>query len=225
MGCPGSQDKLFPAHNAAGPIAEALREKLSGFPWARPGLGLPVAPELEITNQSQSDTFPSNNTPASPLPSPETYSPVPIPIARKESETTTTKRYKSKDSDTNENVVNNGFYQNKEETKVDMKNSLTKNISMQSLQKDFMAFKQKGNTWKSRIHRYIRRHYAHQKYSEPIMGRNAAISMCLVIGFILMIISITTSVQSARKNNHDPMLDPLYNPNIHNADIHLRLNN
>lgn len=56
--CPSCSGPLFPPSNLAGPVATALREKLTTVNWARAGLGLPLmdeaaSPEPESLNTSE----------------------------------------------------------------------------------------------------------------------------------------------------------------------------
>ncbi|XP_004713577.1 zinc finger protein-like 1 [Echinops telfairi] len=70
--CPNCNGPIFPPSNLAGPVASALREKLTMVNWARAGLGLPLidevaSPESEPLNTSDySDwsSFSASGTPA-----------------------------------------------------------------------------------------------------------------------------------------------------------------
>jgi len=69
--CPICSAGIFPAENQAGPVAEALREKLRLAPWARVGLGLPLIEEEneETENNNNKD---ENKT----WDAPDTFNPV-----------------------------------------------------------------------------------------------------------------------------------------------------
>ena len=55
--CPNCATGLFPQENQAGPVVDALREKLKLVSWARVGLGLPlIEEEAEDANNNGSDT-------------------------------------------------------------------------------------------------------------------------------------------------------------------------
>ena len=74
--CPVSGSPLFPAENQAGPVADALREKLKTVSWARIGLGLPLIEEEQSEeqdgNNNESGTGDSNKT----WDAPDTFNPV-----------------------------------------------------------------------------------------------------------------------------------------------------
>ena len=74
--CPVSGTPLFPAENQAGPVADALREKLKTVSWARIGLGLPLIEEEQSeeqdTNNNDSAGGDSNKT----WDAPDTFNPV-----------------------------------------------------------------------------------------------------------------------------------------------------
>ena len=59
--CPVCGGPVFPSDNQAGPVADALREKLKTASWARVGLGLPLIPEVDEegdnNNQSQMNAW------------------------------------------------------------------------------------------------------------------------------------------------------------------------
>ncbi|XP_044536962.1 zinc finger protein-like 1 [Gracilinanus agilis] len=50
--CPSCSGPIFPPANLAGPVAIALRKKLSTVNWARAGLGLPLIDEVTPTSQT-----------------------------------------------------------------------------------------------------------------------------------------------------------------------------
>uniref|UniRef100_F6WN26 Zinc finger protein-like 1 n=1 Tax=Monodelphis domestica TaxID=13616 RepID=F6WN26_MONDO len=50
--CPSCSGPIFPPANLAGPVAIALRKKLSTVNWARAGLGLPLIDEVTPTSQA-----------------------------------------------------------------------------------------------------------------------------------------------------------------------------
>ncbi|KAM6159302.1 zinc finger protein-like 1 [Rhynchocyon petersi] len=65
--CPNCNGPIFPPSNMAGPVASALREKLTMVNWARAGLGLPLidevaSPEPELINTSDFSDWSSFNT-------------------------------------------------------------------------------------------------------------------------------------------------------------------
>ncbi|MGH0167413.1 UNVERIFIED_CONTAM: hypothetical protein FKN15_067093, partial [Acipenser sinensis] len=52
--CPACQGPVFPTPNLVGPVAAALREKLTSVNWARAGLGLPLIEEPEPAPEQES---------------------------------------------------------------------------------------------------------------------------------------------------------------------------
>ena len=69
--CPVCSGPVFPSENQAGPVAEALRERLKQASWARVGLGLPLIPELEEEKENN-----NNNSSFNSWDAPETFNPV-----------------------------------------------------------------------------------------------------------------------------------------------------
>ncbi|XP_006901518.1 PREDICTED: zinc finger protein-like 1 [Elephantulus edwardii] len=69
--CPNCNGPIIPPANIAGPVASALREKLTTVNWARAGLGLPLideveSPEPEPLNTSDFSDWSSFNTSGTP---------------------------------------------------------------------------------------------------------------------------------------------------------------
>jgi len=211
--CPNCAAPLFPAENQAGPVVDALREKLKLVSWARVGLGLPlIEEESEDTNNNDSDSSrtwdapdsfnPINNRIASPL-STSTPNTTKVISQITESEVTNRTSQKQLNFTPESTTVNLG------DTAADADEGENK------------YQRRKNATFLGKL---IKAHEIHPKYKEDTdVTRKTIFSLLLVIlgGFTLLL--MLTKVGRTRAE-HDPFLDPLNNPNIHNADIAIDAN-
>merc|ERR1711990_695308 len=211
--CPVSGTPLFPAENQAGPVADALREKLKTVSWARIGLGLPLIEEEQSeeqdTNNNDSAGGDSNKT----WDAPDTFNPVNNRIASPLSTSTPNQKIVQI---TESEVVNRTSQKqlsfNQTETKVEVDEGVDVDEGKNKYQR------RKNNTFLGKL---IKAHEVHPKYSDDTdMSRKTLFVLLLVVlgGFTILL--MLTKV-GRKRAEHDPFLDPMNNPNIHNADINV----
>jgi len=208
--CPITGDPLFPAENQAGPVAEALREKLRQAPWARVGLGLPLIEEeneeLEANNDDKNNNDTNNTWDA-----PDTFNPVNNRIASPLSTSTPNQKIVQI---TESEVVNRTSQKQLNfhaETKVE--------VDAADVDEGENKYQRRHN--KTFLGKLIKAHEVHPRYSDDAdMSRKTLFILLLVVlgGFTILL--MLTKV-GRKRAEHDPFLDPMNNPNIHNADINV----
>merc|ERR1712168_235492 len=212
--CPVSGTPLFPAENQAGPVADALREKLKTASWARIGLGLPLIEEKQIeetdqeTNNNETD---SNKT----WDAPDTFNPVNNRIASPLSTSTPnqTKLIQMTESE----IVNRTSQKQLNftpEVKVDVANievDVDEGDNKYQRRKNASGF----------LGKLIKAHEVHPKYAEEtdVTRRTLFMLLLIILGGFTILLMLTKV--GRKRAEHDPFLDPLNNPNIHNVDINV----
>jgi len=210
--CPVCGGPVFPSDNQAGPVADALREKLKTASWARVGLGLPLIPEVDEegdnNNQSQMNAWdppegfnPVNNRIASPLSTS-------TPVAKE--------TVKSSVIGLTETEVTN-----REKIKRQLDYAPVKDTAVSLVEEDCDESENKYARRKpvGFIGKLMKAHEIHPKYKEDsdITKQTLLVLLVIIVG-LFMILYFLTKV-GRKRAEHDPFLDPMNNPNIHNADI------
>jgi hypothetical protein len=207
--CPICSAGIFPAENQAGPVAEALREKLRLAPWARVGLGLPLIEEENEESENNNNDSDSNKT----WDAPDTFNPVNNRIASPLSTSTPNQKIVQI---TESEVVNRTSQKQLSFTQTETKVEVDEGVDVDEGKNKYQ--RRKNNTFLGKL---IKAHEVHPKYSDDNdMSRKTLFVLLLVVlgGFTILL--MLTKV-GRKRAEHDPFLDPMNNPNIHNADINV----
>merc|ERR1711892_91141 len=206
--CPNCATGLFPQENQAGPVVDALREKLKLVSWARVGLGLPlIEEEAEDANNNGSDTSKTWDAP-------DSFNPVNNRIASPLSTSTPNQTPKIISQITESEVTNRTSQKQLNFTTPD-----STAVDLEEADADETENKYQRRKNATFLGKLIKAHEIHPKYKEDTdVTRKTIFSLLLVIlgGFTVLL--LLTKVGRTRAE-HDPFLDPLNNPQIHNADI------
>jgi len=208
--CPVCSGPVFPSENQAGPVAEALRERLKQASWARVGLGLPLIPELEEEKENN-----NNNSSLNSWDAPETFNPVNNRIATPLSTSTPV----SKPDSTGKAL---GMIESEVTNREKLKRQLdyaSKEVAVPVDSEDPDENKYARRKPTGFLAKLIKAHEVHPKYRDDtdITQKTLLMLFMAVIG-VFTILFFLTKVGRSRAD-HDPFLDEINNPNIHNADI------
>jgi len=234
--CTKCQDKIFPSLNSGGPMVEQVREKLKSFPWARTGLGMPLLPDVPVqsptpepsivvlsSNQPQKQGVTQRkNVQKSAMPEEIKIDPQHAHDYGHQGYENTSFRPANPASPPPDSIAYGGSSQNQ---RYGGNQHFDEGAALRPKQRtadaDFNAFKYRRRSWRERIRRILHNYRASQKYAEPLMGRGGALIMVGLIALMLIMIWMGTTVSKVRRENSDPMFDPLLNPNIHTSDVNV----
>jgi len=211
--CPNCSAGVFPAENQAGPVADALREKLKTASWARVGLGLPLIPEGDEESDNNNSDSLSKTWDA-----PESFNPINNRIASPLSTSTpVSKELPSVISITESEVTN----REKLKRQLDFPAQRETAVSLTDGDVDESENKYARRKPVGFIGKLMKAHEIHPKYKEDSdITKNTLIVLLVIVVGIFAVLYFLTKVGRNRADS-DPFLDPLNNPNIHNADINV----
>lgn len=211
--CVYCDDKIFPQLNQLGPIADQLREKLKNFSWARTGLGLPILPEKTLEPVKSK----IQNTAVSPEPA---Y----FPGAPENHEVESHSRMNPNHVVTQrKNTTQVEIPPENESTISDHRENSERKPFKRTPDMDFAAFKYRRQGPINKMKRLLLNWQHSRKYDEPLLGSSGlTYAIVVIIAIFLLFIWFSTQVSHARETNTDPFLDLKFNPNVHNADVHVQ---
>lgn len=201
--CPTCHKSLFPSNTASSPVALKLQSTLSDVSWARIGLGMP----LIDSNQPNEDTLHSNAMNTHSVPQVVHHNPisnsssVPIPLNNIANYITS-----NNDSNFGNTSARNKSY----DSDHDSRKSLLDIDDDKYRNKSPMEF----------ISRWLRSHSTFVKRRQMpaftyrrliIIGILVFLGLCTLVHYFLKF--------GRESAEHDPMLDPRFNPNIRNEEI------
>ena len=213
--CHTCQEPLFPPRHQAGPVAEALRNELSGEKWAREGLGLPLlelerskaALEYSTTEEQTRDPKTSDDNDmenfevlenTSDLVNIVTHHPAFKPTPIPESPETSYREKFSGKSNVHIDFMN--------EPKLKKKDSDDNKYARRSLL--------------TIISNFLKAHQIDPSFSSVRIFPNRKLMRlgmcsCLLLLFLLTAVVVLQRLSKHLASDQDPMLNPKLNPNIH----------